>query len=145
MRLYRFQLSCLLVCLFVCPFVYVCPVRKQNSGSYQPIFQNFFFPMKEYADFSILPNKEHSTGNSLAEKVEKSDFWLGFLRCMLCGYLSAQRQHLFSLTFIFSLFLNVFFFTLVFSLWFFFLSFNLSLSLSLSLSVSLSLSLSLSL
>ena len=32
---------CLSVCLSVCPFLCVCPVRKQNSGSFQPIF-NFF-------------------------------------------------------------------------------------------------------
>ena len=57
------------VCLFVCLFVCVpCPQLEL----YKLIF-NIFFLMKDYADSSILPKKVDSTGNCLAEKVEKSD------------------------------------------------------------------------
>ena len=68
----RFQLRC----LFVWLLVYVCPVRKQISGRYQPIF--IFFSLKDHVDSSVPPNKEDSTGNCSTEKVEKSEL------CVAC-------------------------------------------------------------
>ena len=73
------------VALFVCMSVCVCVPCPQTLEVTKPL--SIFFSLKDYANSSILPKKEVSTGNCSAKRVKI----IGTRRCMLWGYLSAQR------------------------------------------------------
>ena len=64
-----FSCALCLFFLFVCVFV---PCPQIELWKLPTDFQKNF-PLKDYADSSILPKKEDSTGNCSAKKVEKSE------------------------------------------------------------------------